>query len=470
MSGNIVVVTMTPEAHGPMIQRLGTQGHCVHPVKTVPDAFAYLQSAQCTASLALFDVILRRQQDFDTLAELTARSPLLHFLLLGEYLNGREEPNGGKNPRIHWIHTHLSHPETIRRVEEVLAEVSRAAELAASAPAMALEDIKGEGPLYYSDAFLSRVGEANVPVLLHGETGVGKEVMARRLWACSPRANKPFLKLNCAALPSELIESELFGYEKGAFTGATTDKQGRFETAQNGTILLDEIGDMDVRLQAKLLHVLQDGEIQPLGSSRTIKIDVRVIAATHRDLRRAIEEGTFREDLFYRLNVVNITIPPLRERKSEIIPLAKVLLRRNMPVGAELPVLSPQLQQALLEYRWPGNVRELENVMRRLLVYQDSVTIMQELRVPEAPRPRSAAPAAADSQQYGKAQPASTIDRLAELSREAESRLLLDTLEQTRWNRRQAAARLNIEYKAFLYKLQKHGLVEVKVKRGNVSV
>ena len=469
MSGNIVVVTMTADANGPLIQKLGTLGHCVHPLKTVPDAFAYLQSAQCTATLALFDVTLRRQQDFDTLVELTSRRPLLHILLLGQHRTGREVLNGGKNRRIHWIDLPLSHPETIRKVEDVLAEVSRAAELAASTSAVAAEDIKGDDLLYYSDAFLSRVGEANVPVLLHGETGVGKEVMARRLWACSPRSHKPFLKLNCAALPSELIESELFGYEKGAFTGATSDKQGRFETAQNGTILLDEIGDMDVRLQAKLLHVLQDGEIQPLGSSRTIKIDVRIIAATHRDLRRAIDEGTFREDLFYRLNVVNITIPPLRDRKSEIIPLARVLLRRNMPAEAELPELSPQLQQALLDYRWPGNVRELENVMRRLLVYQDSATIMQELQAARDGPFALSSVAATDSQQGGKTTP-STIGRLAEASREAESRLLLDTLEQTRWNRRQAAARLNIEYKAFLYKLQKHGLVEAKVKRPNVVV
>ncbi len=181
---------------------------------------------------------------------------------------------------------------------------------------------------------------ADVPVLLHGETGVGKEVMARRLCAYSARANKPFLKLNCAALPSELIESELFGYEKGAFTGATIDKPGKFELAQGGTILLDEIGDMDIRLQAKLLQVLQDGEVQPLGSRRIIKVDVRVMAATHRDLRKGIEEGAFREDLYYRLNVINIVIPPLRERPQEILPLAETLLRRHLPPGATAPVLT----------------------------------------------------------------------------------------------------------------------------------
>src|SRR5271170_2986010 len=207
-----------------------------------------------------------------------------------------------------------------------------------------LSNGEGREPLY-SEEFLRRVGLSDVPLLLHGETGVGKEVMARRLWTYSSRVGKPFLKLNCAALPSELTESELFGYEKGAFTGAAVDKPGRFELAQNGTILLDEIGDMDIRLQAKLLQVLQDGEVQPLGSSRTIKVNVRVMAATHRDLRKGIEEGAFREDLYYRLNVINIVIPPLRERRSEILPLAERLLTRHLPAGYAAPFFSDELKR-----------------------------------------------------------------------------------------------------------------------------
>ena len=235
------------------------------------------------------------------------------------------------------------------------------------------------GFLPYSEEFLRRVGMAEVPVLLSGETGAGKEVMARRLCAYSPRADKPFLKLNCAALPPELAESELFGSTKGAYTGATADRQGRFETAHGGTILLDEIGDMDLRLQTKLLQVLQDGEIQPLGSSRTIQVNVRVMAATHRDLARAIQEGTFREDLYYRLNVIKIVIPPLRERREEILPLAEMLLARHLPRGQKSPPIGDELRRFLLDYRWPGNVRELENVMRRFLVYRDSALLIREL-------------------------------------------------------------------------------------------
>jgi two-component system response regulator AtoC len=307
---------------------------------------------------------------------------------------------------------------------------------------------------------------ADVPVLLHGETGVGKEVMARRLCAYSSRANKPFLKLNCAALPSELIESELFGYEKGAFTGATIDKPGKFELAQGGTILLDEIGDMDIRLQAKLLQVLQDGEVQPLGSRRTIKVDARVMAATHRDLRRAIEDGTFREDLYYRLNVISIVIPPLRERQQEILPLAEVLLRRHLPPGETAPVLTKELQAAMLEYNWPGNVREVENVMRRYLVYQDADMLIQELvRLNSAPAEQSDRVPERDHTNGN----ILTMDHLERSSRQAETKLLLEALGATRWNRRQAAAQLNIEYKAFLYKLQKYGIVETKAKRGEVG-
>jgi len=335
----------------------------------------------------------------------------------------------------------------------------------------------------YSEEFLRRVGMAEVPVLLSGETGVGKEVMARRLCAYSLRADKPFLKLNCAALPAELAESELFGSTKGAFTGALVDRAGRFETAHGGTILLDEIGDMDLRLQTKLLQVLQDGEIQPLGSNRTIKVNVRVMAATHRDLTRAIQDGTFREDLYYRLNVIRIVIPPLRERRNEILPLADALLARHSTVGSKIPVIKGDLKKFLMEYSWPGNVRELENVMRRFLVYQDAKMLIKELQgsvVEVDSGVALASPAKLSEPVRNMYQPeqvdaapfrtgAERLDRLAEASRVAETELLLNALEACRWNRKQAAASLSIDYKAFLYKLQKYGIVESKVKRREIS-
>src|SRR5262245_41186151 len=227
-------------------------------------------------------------------------------------------------------------------------------------------------------SLVSHVGWSEAPVLIQGETGSGKEVLARELHANSPRADKIFLKLNCAALPSELVESELFGYERGAFTGAFQKKKGMFEAADGGTILLDEIGDMDVRLQAKLLQVLQDREFQRIGGKETIKVDVRVISATHRDLEKAIIDGTFREDLYYRLNVINLVLPPLCERREDLVPLAEYLLKKYETPGQPV-ALTRDLRHAMVTYQWPGNVRELENVMRKLTVLRNPDMIAQEL-------------------------------------------------------------------------------------------
>jgi DNA-binding NtrC family response regulator len=434
-------------------------------LKDAPEAIPYLRDPGCGALVALFcNVTMRREQDFTVLSEISAIHPHLQILLLPE--NARSLPSDlpVPNGNVHMIQKSASVDGLIQAVQQAASTAGILAEKTQQEGRNAgAEDSIGGGSPLFSTAFLTRVGMADVPVLLHGETGVGKEVMARRLCAYSPRAHKPFLKLNCAALPSELVESELFGYEKGAFTGAVVDKPGKFEIAQGGTILLDEIGDMDVRLQAKLLQVLQDGEIQPLGSNRTVRVDVRVLAATHCDLRRAIEKGTFREDLYYRLNVINIVIPPLRERKNEIMPLADTLLRRHMRPGAAMPEITEELQQSMLEYHWPGNVRELENIMRRFLVYQDSSMLADELAQTvtcSAPKPVAAT---SDHPVLSRGN-GSSIDRLAEQSRMAESRLLLEALEATRWNRRQAAARLNLEYRAFLYKLQKYGIADKREK------
>ena len=463
MLGEIVVIGENRTVHNCLSQALGDRDYSLLCLKDIPEAIPYLRDPGCTALVALFcNVTMRREQDFNLLSEISATHPHLQILLLPENARSLPDDLPVRNGNVHMIQKSASVDGLIQAVQHaaktagILVEKARQDDRSPHS-----EDSVGVNSSLFSTTFLTRVGMADVPVLLHGETGVGKEVMARRLCAYSPRAHKPFLKLNCAALPSELVESELFGYEKGAFTGAVVDKPGKFEIAQGGTILLDEIGDMDIRLQAKLLQVLQDGEVQPLGSSRTVKVDVRVLAATHCDLRRAIEQGTFREDLYYRLNVINIVIPPLRERKSEIMPLAEVLLRRHLRPGAAMPAITPELRRAILEYQWPGNVRELENIMRRFLVYQDSSMLVDELTqaiVYSGPKPV----ANANHHQVVIAKNGSSIDRLAQQSRIAESRLLLEALEATRWNRRQAAARLNLEYRAFLYKLQKYGIADKK--------
>ncbi|MBV8631496.1 MAG: sigma-54-dependent Fis family transcriptional regulator [Silvibacterium sp.] len=477
MSGLVLLIGDNPQSCEPLLQGLKADGYNVLPVRTLPEALPHLRNPALLIPAVVSNVGMRRQADLDTILEICASRPHLALILAVDELHDLHSEFRTSVRGLHILKTPLGHEDSHRYIREAIdASTSRHFAQSDVEPShLQANDLSSPGTLHYSESFLSRVGMADVPVLLHGETGVGKEVMARRLCAYSARADKPFLKLNCAALPSELIESELFGYEKGAFTGATIDKPGKFELAQGGTILLDEIGDMDIRLQAKLLQVLQDGEVQPLGSRRIVKVDVRVMAATHRDLRKGIEDGAFREDLYYRLNVINIVIPPLRERRDEIIPLAETLLRRHLPSGAVLPVITPELQDAMLAYSWPGNVREVENVMRRFLVYQDAHVLARELTRLSAAiataEEKIPAHATANGKSNGNGNGAAnvvTMDHLERSSREAEARLLLDALGATRWNRRQAAAQLNIDYKAFLYKLQKYGIVE-KAKRSQVS-
>jgi len=321
-------------------------------------------------------------------------------------------------------------------------------------------------PMREIQSLIRRVGSSDAPVLINGETGAGKEVLAREIHHHSRRGGRVFLKLNCAALPAELVESELFGYERGAFTGAFQRKTGLFEQADHGTILLDEIGDMDYRLQAKLLQVLQDREFQRLGGREMVRVDVRVMAATHRNLPEAIENETFREDLYYRLNVINIQIPPLRERREDVIPLARRFLQKY--AEGEEPPLTPELQQAMMEHDWPGNVRELENLIRRYLVFRNPAEMVGQLTLlrhsahaRQAPRhngavrhePVRSAPGPV-LHDIATAERHSLADA-ARAQQEAETAAILHALEKAKWNRKSAARALEIDYKALLYKMKK---------------
>jgi two-component system response regulator AtoC len=490
MIQNIVLVSEKPEVRDLLIQKLKAQGIRTVPVQTLAAANSVLRRPENESWAIVLDKQWLSEGDLEMLADISAEHPGSSMMIFTSEEAVEELRHlQGQVSGIWTSSTALGDPAAVATILELIADPAQprmlqntsipSGEVLRHAGAFGSEytsppetHIRPVEPVvpFYAEEFLRRVGLSDVPVLLHGETGAGKEVMARKLWNYSKRVGKPFLKLNCAALPSELIESELFGYEKGAFTGATVDKPGKFEMAQDGTILLDEIGDMDTRLQAKLLQVLQDGEVQPLGSSRIMNVNVRIMAATHRDLRSAIAQGTFREDLYYRLSVINITIPPLRERRDEIIPLAEKLLQRHVSAGSVAPPIPEFLQRAMLAHPWPGNVRELENIMRRFLVYQDAGMLAAELTDPLNPSKPTleitkALHASSAPMNVGRV----SFDHFAELSRTAESKLLLETLEAVRWNRRQAALRLNIDYKALLYKLQKHGIVESKAKRREVS-
>src|SRR5690348_15970781 len=301
------------------------------------------------------------------------------------------------------------------------------------------------------------VANVDIPVLMLGESGTGKEVMARLIHKLSPRAHRTFLKVNCAAVPADLLESELFGYEAGAFTGANHAKPGKFELCNRGTILLDEIGEMPPSLQAKLLHVLQDQQFSRLGSRSVIKVDVRILAATNINIPEALATKQLREDLYYRLNAFTLQLPPLRERKEEIPILLKHFMSRMSEQYARpsLP-LSQALLQACQEYSWPGNLRELNNFVKRYLVLGDEKLAVQELH----PKTDGGGPRGDAAPRNG-SDSAGGLKSLARSAKdEAEAEAIKQALNQTNWNRKQAAALLKISYKALLYKIRQYGIAQ----------
>jgi two-component system response regulator AtoC len=306
---------------------------------------------------------------------------------------------------------------------------------------------------------IDHVARTDVSVLCLGESGTGKEVVARRIHEMSPRARQPFLKVNCAALPGELLESELFGYEPGAFTGANRAKPGQFELCDRGTLMLDEVAEMAPALQAKLLHVLQDGEFSRLGGRVRKKVNVRIVAATNVDVTRAIASENFREDLYYRLSAFVFHLPPLRERPEDIpVLLREKMLRFSSEYRLEPIEFSPGLIDWCLRYDWPGNVRELENFVRRFVILRDEEQAVEDIGAASFPgRPSgSRTPAPTGKACFGREEDLKGLVR--GLKAEAETEAIEGALHKTHWNRKQAAVLLGISYKALLYKLRQYGL------------
>lgn len=305
---------------------------------------------------------------------------------------------------------------------------------------------------------IEKVATTNATVLIRGESGVGKEIAARMIFSLSHRRDKPFVKVNCAAIPNDLLESELFGYEAGAFTGAQRSKPGKFELANGGTLFLDEIGEMHPALQAKLLHVLQDGEFARLGAKRDTAVDVRVLCATNKLLEQRVTEGLFREDLFYRINVVTVHIPPLRERRNEISMFIHHFIEKYSGVyERSVAPFDKETMQALIHYPWPGNIRELENLCKRYVIVGDCTQIVRELSL-HAVEYSSPANETKGSTSPTIEFPLSREPSLLEIGRQAawqaERQAIREMLIETRWNRREAARRLRVSYKALLNKIK----------------
>jgi two-component system response regulator AtoC len=517
----ILVAEDEPEVRNYLGLALNCQGYEVELVENGQEAVDCLAKQAGNISLVLLDLMMPLKDGLETLKEVRIGWPAMPIITLSGSCTRANVASVLKGGALDFLSKPIAHDELFRAIQSALngASANAGGDWAAGSGRGAERSLASTGAWSERvESLLKRIGNSDVPVLLRGETGVGKEVFARKLHEQSRRAGRPFVKLNCAALPSDLVESELFGYEKGAFTGAFKNTPGKFEMANGGTILLDEIGDMDFKLQAKLLQVLQDMEFFKLGAKETFGVDVRVMAATHCDLEKTIRDGHFREDLYYRLNIVEVHVPALRERKDEIVSLAESFLEKHSP--ANPPELSPRLRQVLLEHDWPGNIRELENVMRKFLVYKSVEMIAHELQrgiVKRAPvLPKSARAFRTESSEmkvataqfepfsrdtfidsaYGRREPATPVlhseerwedaepsDRKNRFSppgeddlnshpdspsqhgfvlanvdqarKKAETEAILSALNAALWNRKQAAKALKIDYKALLYKMKK---------------
>lgn len=449
------------EVRGYLQMALKCLGYSTEFAQDGDEVLSYLRSSRKEIDAVLLDIMMPNRDGFDTLCEIRKFDSEVPVIMVSGAASTLNVVNAMKSGATDFLCKPVSHEDLQKSIARALERSGTPYTPPARTSTPVTGLFLGNNPrMREIQTVIGQVGWSEAPVLIQGETGTGKEMLARELHARSPRAGKPFLKLNCAALPSELVESELFGYERGAFTGAFQKKAGMFENADGGTLLLDEIGDMDVRLQAKLLQVLQDSSFQRIGGKEVIRVDVRIMAATHRDLEKAILERNFREDLYYRLNVINLHLPRLRERKDDIVPLADHLVKKH--AGKNPPIaLTLELKHALMSYHWPGNVRELENCVRKLLIFRDCDSIARELQsktsrmtsvVAPLPEPISRPTPTAAMEE------SPILEQVVKAKQQAETDAILAALNSTRWNRKRAAGLLKIDYKALLYKMKKLGI------------
>ncbi len=444
-----------------------SRGYHVFTAATGEDALESLE--QTRPDLVTLDLVLPGMDGLETLGQLQHRLPNVPVVMLSGHGQARSIVEAMKLGAADFLRKPFEVEElefafqkalekrALRKeVEELRGRVRSESELLM---------LCGDDPkMQEVREIIEQVADTDITVLVRGESGTGKELVARALHRLSTRADRPFVKVNCAALPSELLESELFGFEKGAFTGAQRRKLGKFEYANHGTIFLDEISEMHPSLQAKLLQVLQDGEFSRLGGESDVRVDARVIAATNRNLETAVSDGSFREDLFYRLNVVTVQLPPLRDRKDAIpLLVGHFLDMYNRQYGKDLKHLSQATLEVFHTHQWPGNVRELENMVKRMVVLGNEAAVLEEIATrAAAAEAASGGPASLDLEALGvDLSDAKGVDLKAIAKRAAqiaEKRVIKKVLDQTRWNRKEAAERLQISYKALLYKMKDNGL------------
>jgi nitrogen regulation protein NR(I) len=442
---------------------LPTRGHEVVAVRGAEDAMRCLKDAEC--NLVILDICLPGMSGLDALARIKQIQPTLPVIIMTGQSTTNTAIEATKRGAFDYQLKPFEPAEMLKTIGEAL-EAARLMKghvaLGSQTTEPSTDAIVGQSPamqqLYKG---VGHVAQTDVTVLIRGESGTGKELVARAIYEHSRRCKLPLIVINCAAIPETLLESELFGYEPGAFTGATTRRIGKFEQAHGGSIFLDEIGDIPLMVQAKILRVLQERTFQRLGGNETIHTDVRVLCATNRDLEKAISAGDFREDLYHRLNVVTVQLPPLRERRDDIPHLVDYFLNRcARAAGVERPPLAPEALESLVSYSWPGNVRELEHLVQRLIIFSGGYTIQRhDLPWAQGPRPQNASDEDTYRQLVRAYLDSYSGDRAySELVEKIERLLIVEALRRCQGNQTHASQLLSLPRPTLHAKLQKFGI------------
>jgi DNA-binding NtrC family response regulator len=434
-------------------------------VVAVPDGNAALEQAEAGVDLVITDLRMPGKDGVEVLGGVKRISPETEVIVMTAFGTVENAVEAMRLGAFDYILKPFS-------IDELELKVDRALDrgrLASEVQYLKEEDARRTGPMIGEgevmravQKLIDKVAASASPVLVLGESGTGKELVAREIHRRSARSGGPFVAVNCAALSEGVLESELFGHEKGAFTGAMTGRKGRFELADGGTLFLDEIGELPAAVQVKLLRVLQDTEFERVGGNKTIRVDTRIVAATHKDLKKAIPKGEFREDLYYRLNVISIELPPLRDRREDIPALAEHFLARYARELAKPARMSAEVLDRLIHYRWPGNIRELQNVLERAVVLCEGeqltvADLPREILEPAGTPAPEPAPSAALVEATEPGSPEHPTDLTARLDA-LEKAIILEALQKFRWNQTKVAAALGLKRSSLQYKMKKHGL------------
>jgi len=409
---------------------LDTLGDGEHPVFAAGSGQEALDILKCQdIGLVVSDVQMRPMDGNELLGKIREQHPALPAVLMTAYGTIESAVDVMRNGAVDFLVKPFKIDDLKAIVDQHLKELPKSGQPVAA-------DVKTIELLRVAQ----RVAKSNATITISGESGCGKEVIAHYIHDCSMRSSAPFVAINCAAIPENMLEAVLFGYEKGAFTGASAAHPGKFEQAQGGTLLLDEISEMDLGLQAKLLRVIQEREVERIGGRRVIALDVRVLATTNRDLRQSVANGEFREDLYYRLNVFPLQVPPLRERKGDVLPLARLAVEKHAPANTAKPVISQSAEQRLLAHNWPGNVRELENAIQRTLIMLPGTAI-------------EATDLFLEADDVLQTEGRSSSSDLQDGLKRREYQLIADALSAEKSNRSEVAKSLGISPRTLRYKL-----------------